>query len=307
MIALGPGDAAVARRVFGTADTGAIWLVLEELVGPFTCFHLGSSFGIVFGLELGDARRVFVKGLPPGVSRERLEATRLIQLALRERGLPAPRPLVGPVPVGPGHVVVDEWLAIGDFCDTHDPRLRRTMARRYAELLRLATELAPDPPFPPALEGLWERPHNPRFDFTRADGRWIDAAAAAVCRAVVVPGAGSVVGHADWNAQHVRWVGDEISAIYDWDLVRDAEENLVGYASAVFTATWELDIVKAPSPAESEAFVADYERASGRQLDRERVRAARTYLTAYVARCELSDLGREGDFQRVLKAELGRS
>lgn len=84
--------------------------------------------------------------------------------------------------------------------------------------------------------------------------------------------------------------------------MRDSEANLVGCPSGVLTATWELLVPKAPSPSDSTAFVADYENASGRRLDAERVSAARTYLLPYVARCELSDLdGAEGDFQRALR------
>lgn len=274
------------------------------MVGRFTCFHVSASFGIVFGLSLSDGSRVAVKGTPAEVTAERLRETHAVQRSLADSGFPAPRPMQGPLRIGPGFVVVDEWLDRGDFRPTRAPVLRSTMAATYARLIQAATAVAQAEAFPPALVGRWETPHHPRFDFGRDDGRWIDEAAEAVRPRVFAPADDLVVGHADWNAQHVRWVGNSISAIYDWDLVRDSEANLVGYASAVFTATWRLPVPKAPSREDSTAFVRDYESAVGRRLDPTRVAAARSYLLAYVARCELSDLdGADGDFQRALREQ----
>ena len=261
----------------------------------------------MFGLRLADGRRVAVKGTPPEVTPEQLRATHEVQRALRGHGFPAPRPLHGPHAVGAGYAVVDEWLDAGEFRDVRSPSRRAVLAAAYAELVGLASGVVAPDVFPRALAGRWERPHHPRFDFARDDGRWIDEAPAALRPAVSAPTEELVVAHADWNAQHVRWDGDAISAVYDWDLVADAEANVVGYASAVFTATWEVPVPKAPSAAESEAFVREYERAAGHALDPRRVAAARSYLLAYVARCELSDLdGAEGDFQRALREAIAR-
>jgi hypothetical protein len=301
LIDLGRFGPPLARELLG--DERLVATAVEGFVGPFEdCFAVRASASLVLGLRLAGGGRVAVKLVPPREPYARLEAARAVQRALHGRGFPSPRPLAGPTPVGRGYALVDEWRDVGEFRDTREPRLRRAMAARFAELLEAASAVPEATRLPRALAGLWERPHHPRFDFARPDGAWIDEAATGVREAVFGPVQDWAAGHADWNAQHVRWAEDEIVTIYDWDLVRDSEASLVGYASAVFTATWELSVPKAPSPAESEAFVADYERAAGRRLDRGRVAAARTYLLAYAARCELSDLGgAEGDFQRALR------
>jgi hypothetical protein len=159
-----------------------------------------------------------------------------------------------------------------------------------------------------ASTGLFPEPHHPRFDFSRPDGRWIDDAAAKA-RDLRKPAEELVVGHSDWSAKHFGWIDDEVAVVYDWpdSLASDSEETFVGQASAVFPATWDLPVATwVASLDESEAFVAEYELASGHRLDRDRVAAARIHLLAYCARCELSDLdGAEGDFQAELRAQAG--
>jgi hypothetical protein len=226
-----------------------------------------------------------------------------VQRELHARGFPCPAPLAGPLPFGSGVAFVDEWVE-GPQRDLHDPRLRRRVAALLAELVALAP-LAPG--LPRTLGGPrapFPEPHHPRLDFARADGAWIDAAAADAL-AALDSRRPAVVGHADWSAKHFGWRGDELAVVHDWpdSLVRDAEETLVGQASAIFPATWNLRVSsRVATPDESDAFVEEYEEASGRRLDRAQVAAARTYVVAYAARCELSDLdGAEGEFQLALR------
>ena len=85
-------------------------------------------------------------------------------------------------------------------------------------------------------------------------------------------------------------VGDRVTVVYDWDsLDTQPETRIVGSAMASFTYTEELEVASLwPSPAESLAFLADYEAARGEPLtERERRGAcgAAVYLGAYVARC----------------------
>ena len=47
-------------------------------------------------------------------------------------------------------------------------------------------------------------------------------------------GAGTVIGHCDWLAANLRWDGDELLVVHDWDsVVADAEPVLVGFAAAL--------------------------------------------------------------------------
>jgi hypothetical protein len=298
---LRPWDERKARELFGDCPLDD---VLRSVVPAEECFFVTSSAGMLFGLALSDGSRVALKAMRP---RPGLAAAVEVQESLHRRGFPCPRPLLGPVRLGAGYAVVHEWIEKPQR-DLHDPARRREAARLLARLVALAPRVAglpptlagPRTPFPP--------PHDSRFDLERPDGRWIDEAAARALGALPPPRA-PVVGHSDWSAKHFGWDGDRIGIVHDWpdSVALDAEETIVGQAAAAFPATWDLPLEpKVASAEESSAFVDEYEEAAGRRLDRRRVEAARTYLIAYCARCELSDLdGAEGDFQRELR-QAGR-
>lgn len=296
-VELGDWDRLSALAIFGDCD---VEQAISQIVDAEECFFLASSAGMLFGLRLRGGSRVALKALRP---RTGLHAGREVQQALHDGGFPCPRPLLGPVPLGNGWAVVDEWVD-GTQQDLHEPRRRREAAYLLAELIDRAPRREE---LPRVLEadGLFPEPHHPRFDFLRADGRWIDEAAA---RANELRGTSGnlVVGHSDWDARHFGWVDERIAVVYDWpdSVALDLEETFVGQASVIFPSTWDLPVVpKVASQAETKAFVAEYEEAAGRTLDRELVNAAQTYLLAYCARCELSDLdGAEGEFQSALRA-----
>ncbi len=295
---LGEWDLQSTEVIFGPLD---VQEALAAVVDAEECFFLASSAGMLFGLQLRDGSRVALKALRP---RRGLPAAREVQQALFAAGFPCPRPLLGPVAVGSACVVVDEWVD-GQQLDVHEPRRRREAARLLAELIALAPR---QEGLPAALEAqsLFPEPHHPRFDFERPDGDWIDVAAAAALALRRTSGP-FVVGHSDWGARHFGWKDGRIAIVYDWpdSVALDAEETIVGQASLVFPSTWDLPVApKVATLAESEAFVAEYEEASGRALDEDSVAAARRYLLAYCARCELSDLdGAEGDFQAELRVQ----
>jgi hypothetical protein len=260
---------------------------------------------MVFGLVLHDGSKVAVKVFRP---RPGLKEASEIHAELRERGFPCPRPLRGPVRRGNGYAVVHEWIEAPQH-DLRDPMRRQAAVKLLAELIALApTRKGLPPTFTGTVAGSpFPRPHDSRFDFARAEGRWIDKAAAVALASRARPNEGGVVGHSDWVAKHFGWEGDRIAVVYDWpdSVALDAEETIVGQASVNFTATWDLPVFpKFATREESEAFVEEYEELVGRRLDRGHVAAAQLYLPAYSARCELSELN--GDFgevqQRLLEA-----
>jgi hypothetical protein len=200
-------------------------------------------------------------------------------------------------------VFVHEWVDAPQR-DLHDPHLRQTSARLLAALIDVGLrgiELPPTfvgerTPFPP--------PHDPRFDFARPDGDWINEIGGQAL-AALASGREPVIGHSDWSAKHFGWDGDHIVVVFDWpdSVAADAEETIVGQASVVFPSTWDLPVSpKFASREESAAFVREYEDAAGRRLDRDSVAAAQLYVLAYSARCELSDLdGAVGEVQLRLR------
>jgi hypothetical protein len=82
-----------------------------------------------------------------------------------------------------------------------------------------------------------------------------------------------------------------VAVVYDWDSLSVAREtDVVGMAAAIFSATWDLDVVpRFPTRDEMMAFVAEYEHAALHRFSErewESIGAAATYMLAYVARCE---------------------
>ena len=295
-------DRLLARTIFGNDDPFA---ALGRLVDAEECFFVACSQGMVFGLRLGDGSRVALKALRP---RDGLALSRAVQRALHDRGFPCPRPLLGPSPLGAGVAFVDEWVD-AEQRDMHEPGRRRVAARLLGELIELAPRIEGLPrTLAPSADSPFPRPHSPRFDFTRPEGAWIDRAAARALAIRDAATAPAVVGHSDWSGKHFGWRDGRIRAVYDWpdSVAADAEATLVGQASLVFPSTWDLPIEpKLAPPDEADAFVEEYEEAARRRVDRELVAAARLYLLAYCARCELSDLrGGQGEFQEQLRAAL---
>lgn len=298
-----PEGRLLAASIMGASESGRIRAALDGFcrsrlgAGVDEVFLCKLSVGASFGLRLGGGERIFLKAHPPDRPVEFLRAVRRVQEHLHFRGFPCPRPLLGPEPFLKGHARVEEFLDEGGIADAHDPAVRRAMAWTLFRQIELASEVSgiealsrgwnwPEP------GTLWPPPHNALFDFraTEAGAERIDALAREA-RAVVDGFEGrTVIGHADWSVDQMRFKGGEVSVVYDWDSLRpDKEVIVVGIAAGNFTATWGAGVPNPPSPEEARLFVDDFEAARGGAFsDRERaaIAAAATYAVAYVARCE---------------------
>lgn len=294
----------LAESVLGTADPRRVASDLDA----FCSSVLGSpvegvlfcdiSIGAVFGLRLGDARRVVLKAHRPAQDAGLLVSVHRVQLHLSNRGFPCPRPVLGPTPFGAGLANVDELVDAGEFADAHEPEIRREMARTLVRLVELASEMPGEVRAPLGgrswpKDGLWPPPHNALFDFesTAPGAEWIDEIAGEAKRiAEESAPVGTVVGHGDWSANQMRFEGSKVSVAYDWDSLRlDKETTFVGHTATHFPYTERLDIPTAPSPEEVRLFVEEYEAARVAPFSRrERAAlfAAATYGLAYTARCE---------------------
>jgi hypothetical protein len=283
-------ESPVVLDVLGTVDGAAIKQQIQQLEPATTeIFAFACSVGATFGLLLEDGSRVALKihklFRDPAYFRD----VQCVQGSMREAGFPAPRP----VRVH-GAVTVEEWIDDGVFRDAHDGDVRRAMADVLARFVELASGSGVSPrraSLTPEGE-LWPKPHNKLFDFeaTASGAEWIDEIGA---RAAAVEKVGrAVVGHLDWAAKHVRFdSGLQPTAVYDWDSVTTEFEPVVaGQAAASFTYTEELNsaVERWPTPDESSAFLADYDRARGSAFaaaERRTAGAACVYLLAYAARC----------------------
>jgi hypothetical protein len=285
-------DSPIVLDLLGTLDPDAIRRRVHDLDPEAEeIFFFRASVGALFGIRRRNGQRVAMKVHKLFSDPHYIGAVQQIQSGLVAAGFPSPRPL--------GHrdgVTWEEWRDDGEFRDAHDADVRTAMARLLARFHELATASAVRPrhEFLRPTGALWPKPHNALFDFdgTSAGAERIDEIAAAARRIADRIVGREVVGHADWSAKHIRF--DEnlrATAVYDWDSVEtDSETAMVGTAAASFTYTEELgdEVARWPSPAESLAFIDDYEQARGRPFtaaERRAALAADVYLIAYAARC----------------------
>jgi len=125
-------------------------------------------------------------------------------------------------------------------------------ADRFAEAFALLIALAPPPAEVASLDpppswaawnhaeaGLWPRPDYEDIDLSAVAGsEWIDQAGRCARDRLRAPYASkAVIGHCDWLAGNLRWSGDELLVVHDWDsTAADSEAVLVGFAAALFSS-----------------------------------------------------------------------
>jgi len=121
-----------------------------------TLFHTGHLSEVV-GVRLTDGRRIVVKIRPPAA---RLAACAQVQQALWQAGIPCPRPLAGPEPLGERTASAESLIRDGQMLGPDGDAVHR-----YAELLARFIRLAPDPsgigplaPNPPWTA--WDHDHD---------------------------------------------------------------------------------------------------------------------------------------------------
>lgn len=95
-----------------------------------------------------------------------------------------------------------------------------------------------------------------------------------------------VVGHGDFESQNIRWNGDRLHVVHDWDsAVARPEAAIAGLAAAVFPAGGPED--RPATVAETERFLDGYARARRRPWTREESEvawAARLWVLAFNAK-----------------------
>lgn len=302
-------DRRLTRSLLATDELEEIVNLVVEFVGR----ELGDaieamefcelSVAAVFGLRLGDGRRVVVKAFRPDADAELIESVASVQRHLAATGFPCPAVIGPPRVFGRGHAIVMPTIDEGDYVDATQATVRAEWAGLLWRQLDACGALAALPGFPgwrPPSGRLWNEPHNVLFDFdrTRKGAEWIDAIAADALDALESQATPLLLGHADWSAKHFRYCarrppGQRITAVYDWDsLRRGTEAELVAGAAMSFSVTWYVPgRGQLPSVEDALAFVSDYESARSVPFsppERRAVVAAARYACAYTARCEHS-------------------
>ena len=280
-------------------------MLIDELPGwlPAWCVdHLGDapvevlferrSISAVFGLRLAGGRDVVVK------AREddgRAEACVAAQEWLADRGFPCARPITPPVVSGAVVVHAEESRPGGEVLHGTSLAVATRYAAVFARIMAELTDLTVAPPLPnprwarwdhtdpglwPAIGFLDERDQSVVPDFV------VDAAARARKR-LLATDLPCVLGHADFEAQNLRWRHDEVWAVHDWDsLAWQPEAALVGAACGTFANVSPPILAPVESSAE---FLAVYQDRRGRRFTEEEQEiawAASLWPAAHNARWE---------------------
>jgi hypothetical protein len=263
--------------------------------------HLGSPpvgeifrsgyLSAVIGLRLADGRAVVVKVRPGS---PRVAACVEVQRRLFESGYPCPEPLTGAASFGDGVATAEAYVPGGALLPSAG-RSAWAFAGAFARLIALAPRPAevPDLNPPPSWAawdhdeaGLWPHPEDRDVNLNEVAGpAWIDETGLRARDRLRARASGAVIGHCDWLAANLRWNGDELLVVHDWDSVTaDSEAVLAGFAAALYPA---VSVEELATVEETQRFLVAYGDAHGRELsadELERSWAAGVWTRAYDAR-----------------------
>jgi hypothetical protein len=286
-------------------------LTLAQLGVPCSgALFAKKSVGAVFGLVLESGEPAVLKLFNRSYSESELIAMHHCLAVAAAHGFPVPRQRSEIFQADEGLSAAFYGYLDGDLRDAHQPSVRRELARSLAELNALLAPLdVTDLPLSPArLDSLWPPPQHiwELQNLDNEDTRFIDAHGKAAQQAIKKSKLPRVATHLDWGVKNIRFRDDAVCAVYDSDSLHAASEaECVGRAAAQFTAQWELPAMLTPTPDEAQAFVDEYQAASGRRFSRaERTIAAASarYLVAQVARLELlSGVPEADNFRGLLR------
>jgi len=245
---------------------------------------------MVFGLRLAGGREVVVKARADD---GRAVSCVAAQARLAERGFPCGRPLMPVAGVGSLAVHAEEFRPGGEVLHGDSPQV----AVRYAEVFaRLMAELAGVTVAPPLPNPPWVR-----WDHTDPgvwpaigclDNRDQSAVPAYVAdiagrarRRILAADLPRVLGHADFEAQNIRWHGQQVWAVHDWDsLAWHPEAALAGAASGMFASSGPPTLAPIESSAAFLVAYQDIQRRLFTAAEQEIAWAASLWPAAYNAR-----------------------
>jgi hypothetical protein len=216
----------------------------------------------VRAFRLDDGREVVIKSRPDPTGR--VPTCLAVQQAVVDAGLPCPRPLTPATFVDGRAVHAEQWLPGGEVARGTDIAAAQRSARLYAEVTAVTSRLQLPPPLPNPEWVHWDHtgpghwPPNPLHDNRPgADSlppEVLDIAARTRRRLLATTALPRVLGHADWEAQNLRW---DDTVIHDWDSIAWLPEPaLVGAAAGAFASTETPTLAPLES---SEAFLATYQ------------------------------------------------
>jgi hypothetical protein len=250
------------------------------------------QISMVFGLRLADGTEVVVKARADD---GRAVSCVAAQARLAARGFPCAGPLTPVSGVGALAVHAEEFRPGGEVLHGDSPDVAVHYAEVFARLMAGLADVTVAPPLPNPRWARWDHTDSglwPAIDVlderdqSAVPADVVDTAGRARER-MLAAGLPCVLGHADFEAQNLRWHGRRVWAVHDWDsLAWQPEAALVGAASGVFPKTGPATL---PPIDSSEAFLVAYQDIRGRSftaVEQEVAWAASLWTAAHDVRWE---------------------
>ena len=268
------------------------WCVDQLGDKPVGVLFALQQMSAVFGLRLAGGRDVVVK------AREddgRAASCVAAQARLAERGFPCARPLTPAVGVGALVVHAEESRPGGELLGGDSPDVAVRYAAVFARLMAGLADVAIAPPLPNPRWVRWDHSDTGIWPPIRELDDWDQSAVPAyvvdtaerVRRRMLAADLPCVLGHADFEAQNLRWHDGDVWAVHDWDsLAWQPEAALAGAACGAFASASPPTLVPVESSA---AFLAAYQELRGRRFSAEEQEvawAASLWPAAHNARWE---------------------
>jgi hypothetical protein len=285
---------------------------LDHLGGrPVEVLFQAHSISLVFGLRLVDGSAVVVKARADD---GRAGSCVAAQARLAERGFPCARPVTPVVGVGALAVHAERYLPGGDVLRGDTPDVAVRYAAVFAWLMAELAKVRVAPPLPNPRWARWDHTDPglwPSIDFLddrdqTVVPRYVVDTAERARERILAAELPCVLGHADFEAQNLRWHGRDVWAVHDWDsLAWQPEAALVGAASGAFASAGPPTLAPIDSSA---AFLVAYQDIRGRLCtteEREVAWAASLWAAAHNARWEVlhGDAPVSGNALRAQAAE----
>ena len=136
--------------------------------------------------------------------------------------------------------------------------------------------------------GLWPHPEDSDVNLNDvAPATWIDDTGRRARARLRAGASRAVIGHCDWLAANLRWNGDKLLVVHDWDSVTaDSEAALAGFAAALYST---VSVKQLATVEETQRFLVAYRDAHGRELSADELElswAAGVWTRAYDAGCQ---------------------
>jgi hypothetical protein len=260
-----------------------------------TIFEAGWQSAVI-GLHLSDGRDVVVKIRTPEA---RLDGCFRVHRYLHEHGFPCPKPLVPPTPF-------DNYTATVELYDANGAELAPSSDRteRFAAALARLMKSMPAPVQMSSLDpppswawwnhgsrGLWPPAGEGHVDLNdHQEATWLRETATRARTRLRMSSLPEMIGHCDWQSEHLLWLNGAVTTVYDWDSACVLPEAAIaGLASVMFAMSADSS---GASLAESSDFLGAYAIARGHNWSREEQEvawAAGVWTMAYNAKGEALD------------------